>query len=154
MLEVMRVLAGYESSWVWTTGVDLHPQAEVKTATTTEAGAWQVSANSMHLAVELKKLVLARTGSVEPLKFQQAMKKHHTLAMEYIARLLRHTIAANGPVKRHDTEIDHYIRRSAVAEFMDILSPGSTNATFYSGHMSVHFSALGLWDRPDKLGRL
>ena len=48
------------------------------------------------------------------------MKSDHPLAMEYIARLLRHTIDANGPVKRH--EIDQWLRRDAVAEFETLLA--------------------------------
>src|SRR4051795_6864525 len=44
MLEVMRVLAGFESSWDWNAGVDTHNPTSI-TADTIEAGAWQVSAN-------------------------------------------------------------------------------------------------------------
>jgi len=36
--------------------------------------------------------------------------------MEYIARLLRDTVRHNGPVKHH--EIDDWLRRDAVEEFM------------------------------------
>jgi hypothetical protein len=100
MLEVMRVLAGHESLWRWNQGVDSNPQTEVKTATTTEAGAFQVSANSMNLAPELRHLVRSRVGSTDPIRFQHAMKRDHVLAMEYIARLLRNRIDANGPVLR------------------------------------------------------
>ena len=49
------------------------------------------------------------------------MKEDHALAMEYIARLLRHTVKANGPVLRH--EIDLWLRRDAVAEFQRLLDP-------------------------------
>src|SRR5215213_7762698 len=69
MLEVMRVLAGLESSWDWTEGRDVtNPTSN--TATTTEAGAWQVSANSMNFGPELKALVIARAGSAGGEKFQ------------------------------------------------------------------------------------
>jgi hypothetical protein len=120
MLEVMRVLAGFESSWNWNEGRDTTNSTSV-TPTTIEAGAWQVSANSMHFGKELKDLVLAQVGTLDGDRFQKAMKQNHELAMEYIARLLRRTTKHNGPVKRH--EIDHWLRRDAVAEFQAMLVP-------------------------------
>ncbi len=118
MLEVMRVLAGFESSWNWQAGVDTTNPTSV-TPITAEAGAWQVSANSIKFGPELKALVLATVGSVDGNAFQNAMKQDHFLAMEYIARLLRRTVDHNGPVKRH--EIDAWLRRDAVAEFQMLL---------------------------------
>ena len=118
MLEVMRVLAGFESSWNWNAGVDTNNPTST-TPDTIEAGAWQVSANSMAFGQELKDLVLSKVGSLDGNKFQQAMKQDHRLAMEYIARLLRRTVNHNGPVKRH--EIDEWLRRDAVAEFQALL---------------------------------
>src|SRR6185295_2246704 len=99
MLEVMRVLAGFESSW-----------------DSTEAGAFQVSANSMSFGPELKALVIAHAGAADGETFQAAMKSDHPLAMEYIARLLRRTVNHNGPVKRH--EIDEWLRKDAVDELL------------------------------------
>ena len=139
MLEVMRVLAGFESSWNWLEGVDTHPQRELKDAMTSETGAWQVSANSMRHP-ELRALVIARVGSDDPRKFQRAMKTDHRLAMEYIARLLRNTIAANGPVKRH--EIDVNVRRDAVEELLDLLNPRGSDWTFRKGQYIVPFFPL------------
>jgi hypothetical protein len=118
MLEVMRVLAGFESSWDWNEGVDPNNPTSV-TPDTIEAGAWQVSANSMNFGKELKDLVRAKIGTLDGTAFQQAMKQNHPLAMEYIARLLRRTTAHNGPVARH--EIDPWLRRDAVAEFHALL---------------------------------
>jgi hypothetical protein len=120
MLEVMRVLAGFESSWDWNAGVDVTNPTST-TPDTIEAGAWQVSANSMGFGEELKDLVLGKVGSLDGNDFQQAMKQDHELAMEYIARLLRRTVNHNGPVKRH--EIDAWLRRDAVIEFQDLLAP-------------------------------
>jgi hypothetical protein len=119
MLEVMRVLAGFESSWDWNAGADTTNPTSA-TSDTIEAGAWQVSANSMAFGQELKELVLAKVGSVDGNDFQQAMKQDHPLAMEYIARLLRRTVNHNGPVKRH--EIDSWLRKDAVSEFQVLLS--------------------------------
>jgi hypothetical protein len=118
MLEVMRVLAGFESSWNWNEGRDKTNKTSI-TPQTIEAGAWQVSANSMHFGQELKDLVLAKVGTLDGDAFQQAMKQDHALAMEYIARLLRRTTHHNGPVLRH--EIDHWLRRDAVAEFQALM---------------------------------
>ena len=73
----------------------------------------------MHLAPQLKALVQARIHTTDGTAFQAAMKQDHPLAMEYIARLLRVTVAANGPVKRH--EIDEWLSRSAVTEFQALL---------------------------------
>ena len=118
MLEVMRVLAGFESSWDWTEGRDTNNPSSF-TAMTTEAGAWQVSANSMNFGADLKKLVRRKVASLDGNAFQRAMKQDHELAMEYIARLLRHTTHHNGPVVRH--EIDPWLRRNAVEEFESLL---------------------------------
>lgn len=118
MLEVMRVLAGFESSWHWTEGRDTNNASSV-TAETIEAGAWQVSANSMNFGKELKDLVKKEVGKIDGKSFQKAMKENHPLAMEYIARLLRRTTCHNGPVLRH--EIDPWLRRDAVAEFQALM---------------------------------
>ena len=118
MLEVMRVLAGFESSWDWNAGRDITNPTSV-TPDTIEAGAWQVSANSMNFGQELKDLVLAKIGTLDGNAFQKAMKEDHPLAMEYIARLLRRTTHHNGPVLRH--EIDPWLRRDSVAEFESLL---------------------------------
>jgi hypothetical protein len=119
MLEVMRVLAGFESSWDWNAGRDTtNPTSD--TPNTIEAGAWQVSANSMAIGQELKDLVMNAVGSLDGNAFQNAMKTNHPLAMEYIARLLRRTVDHNGPVKRH--EIDAWLRPDAVEEILGLLS--------------------------------
>lgn len=118
MLEVMRVLAGFESSWNWNEGRDTNNPTSV-TPETTEAGAWQVSANSMQFGQELKELVQNAVGTLDGNAFQQSMKGNHFLAMEYIARLLRRTTKHHGPVSRH--EIDPWLRRDAVDEFEELL---------------------------------
>src|SRR6478736_5892647 len=70
MLEVMRVLAGFESSWRWGEGTDAAADKWAAKHHTTrspaeiEAGAWQVSANSMGFGLELKNLVLSTVGSL------------------------------------------------------------------------------------------
>jgi hypothetical protein len=118
MLEAMRVLAGFESSWDWNAGRDTSNPTSV-TPDTIEAGAWQVSANSMNFGQELEFLVLEKVGTTDGDAFQKAMKEDHMLAMEYIARLLRRTVKHNGPVLRH--EIDPWLRRDAVEEFEGLI---------------------------------
>lgn len=118
MLEVLRVLAGFESSWDWNADVDTHNPTSV-TPETMESGAFQVSANSMDLGQELKDLVLAQVGTLDPNSFRKAMKENHPLAIEYAARVLRRTVHHHGPVLRH--EIDPWLRRDAVEEFAGLL---------------------------------
>ena len=111
---------------------DTHNPTSI-TPNTIEAGAWQVSANSMSFGPELKDLVLRKVGSLDGNAFQRAMKRDHPLAMEYIARLLRRTVKHNGPVKRH--EIDEWLRRDAVEEFQTLLgtAPAMTMALSLEG---------------------
>lgn len=118
MLEVMRVLAGFESSWDWNADVDTTNPTSV-TPETMEAGAWQVSANSMNFGQELKDLVFAHVGTLDGTAFRKAMKENHPLAMEYVARLLRRTTRHHGPVRDH--KIDPWLRRDAVEEFAGLL---------------------------------
>jgi hypothetical protein len=118
MLEVLRVLAGYESSWDWNEGRDINNPTSV-TPETIEAGAWQVSANSMEYGQELRDLVVREAGSDDPDGFQAAMKDNHPLAMEYVARLLRRTTLHHGPVKNH--HIHPWLKHAAVDEFLELL---------------------------------
>jgi hypothetical protein len=118
MIEVMRVLAGFESSWDWNAGVDVSNPTSI-TPTTIEAGAWQVSANSMDISPELKAMVVGRIGTTDGNAFQAAMKSDHDLAMDYVAVLLRHTVNHHGPVKHH--KIDPWLRKDAVAETLALL---------------------------------
>src|SRR5437868_5792103 len=76
MLEVMRVLAGFESSWIWTDGVDTTNEASI-TKDTIEAGVFQVSADSMGWGKDLKDLVQKKVGSLDGNDFQRAMKTNH-----------------------------------------------------------------------------
>lgn len=120
MLEVMRVLAGFESSWNWKEGRDVKNTASSSPQNEVEAGAWQVSSNSMVFGKDLKALVADKVKSTDAVAFQSAMKTNHPLAMEYIARLLRHTVRANGPVLRH--KINEWLSPAAVKEFQELLT--------------------------------
>jgi hypothetical protein len=119
MLEVMRVLAGFESSWDWNEGVDTHNPSSI-TPDTIEAGAWQVSADSRNFGQELKDLILAKVGTFDGSAFQATTKANHPFAMEYVARLLRRTTQHHGPVKHH--EIDEWLKQDAVEELQTLLT--------------------------------
>jgi peptidoglycan hydrolase-like protein with peptidoglycan-binding domain len=122
MLEVMRVLAGFESSWKWNTGRDTTNPDE-DSPDTISAGPFQVSANSMGFGQDLRDLV-GPLGIRNPKRdgdaFQVLMKTNHTVAFNYISRLLRHTIRHNGPVKRG--EINPWLSRDAAKEFQQLLT--------------------------------
>jgi peptidoglycan hydrolase-like protein with peptidoglycan-binding domain len=132
MLEVMRVLSGFESGWDWNEGIDT-TRVAADSATNSEAGAWQVSSDSLAFGQDLKDLVKREVGTLDGLKFQKAMKANHPLAMEYVARLMRHTMKHNGPLYRdrskfkgklRDAEQSIYpwLSRAAVAEFQRLLA--------------------------------
>ncbi len=122
MLEVMRVLAGFESSWNWNEGVDKSAK-DRSNSVTQEAGAWQVSMDALPYGKDLQDLTTHAIGSTDYKDaelFQAAMKSNHSFAMEFVARLLRHTTHHNGPVLRH--EIDPWLSKDSAREFMDLLA--------------------------------
>ncbi len=68
MLEVLRVLAGFESSWNWDADVDTtNPKS--KTPCTKEAGIFQCSGNSMAFDKSLKQLLLVNSGKDDCVTF-------------------------------------------------------------------------------------
>ncbi len=134
MLEAMRVLAGFESSWKWSTGKDTQNPNE-NSSDTDSAGAYQVSANSMSFGQDLRDLV-ASHGILKPkqdgLKFQALMKTNHAVAFEYVARLMRHTMRHHGPLHKNrskfklelrkpEQSIFPWLSRDAVGEFQQML---------------------------------
>lgn len=133
MLEVMRVLAGFESSWDWKEGVDTSRLGK-DTPENSEAGAWQISYDARFLHMSLSDL-LFKNKINNGVVFQQAMKFNHPLAMEFVARLMRYNTRHNGPLYKGDERyairsslrdakhsIYPWLKRSAVAEFGIALS--------------------------------
>lgn len=100
MLEVMRVLAGFESSWDWKEGVDTSRLGS-DTPENSEAGAWQVSYDARRIHPDLTAL-LALEGVHDGVAFQRKMKFNHPLAMEFVARLMRFNTKHNGPLYKGD----------------------------------------------------
>jgi len=124
MLEVLRVLAGFETSWDWNHGVDITNHRSMHHAKSQEAGVFQVSFDSLKHRQDLLNVVTQKAGAeatTDPIVFDQAMRRNHILAMEYVARLLRHSIAHHGPIlNRH---IHPWLRRDAVQAFLGLLYP-------------------------------
>lgn len=146
MLEVLRVLGGFESSWDWTEGVD-ESNEDSDTPVEIEAGIFQVSANSMNFGDELRELVRREAGATDPTTFQREMKANHPLAIGYCARLLRRTVRHHGPVR--DFHIHPWLRRDAVAEFLSLLGSSPAAGAAADGLVSAGL-APGEEERPSR----
>lgn len=141
MLEVLRVLALFESGCKWTEGVDSSRRTPT-TKENAEAGAWQESWDARRLDPSLAAF-LKEKGVDDGLEFQQRMKMDHPLAIEFAARLLRIDVKnyeriANGPVRRgeerkktwpdrprlwkDEESIYPWLSRAAVEEFKSYLA--------------------------------
>ena len=122
MLEVLRVLGGFESSWDWNAGRDVtNPHSN--TACTEEAGIFQCSGDSMKFDASLKNLLQAASSVTDCDTFRATTKANHIFAIEYCARLLRFTVNHHGPLK-HKHALP-WLRKDAVAEISTFLSAGS-----------------------------
>lgn len=121
--ELLRCLAGFESSWDWNEGVDKTNHTSQTHIVGQETGIFQVSYDSLNLdngAKELHVCVAKYCGlPLDVQRFIDVMKVNHTFALEYAARLLRNNYFWDGPIKRH--EIDSSLSRAAVAEFCNLL---------------------------------
>jgi hypothetical protein len=142
MLEVMRVLALFESGGNWLEGVDTSKSVG-NNSDNEEAGAWQVSWDSRKLDHTLQDWLNAG-GVMDGKTFQHAMKYEHVNAMNFIAMLLRIDMSsydriANGPIRKgierqktwpnrrqlwdEHQSIYPWLSRDAVAEFQSLLTP-------------------------------
>lgn len=119
MLEVLRVLAGFESSWNWEAGRDENNPTS-GTPCTEEAGILQCSGNSMGFSPELKQLLIDAGGDGSCQSFIKTSKSNHPFALEYCARLIRVTTKHHGPIK--NGHIHPWLRRDAVDEIMRCLA--------------------------------
>jgi hypothetical protein len=118
MLEVLRVLGGFESSWDFNEGPDTsNPNSN--TPCTEEAGIFQCSGNSMDIDSSLKDLLRNAASATDCGTFQTTTKANHPFAFEYCARLIRFTVNHHGPIKhRH---IHPHLRRDAMGELLGFL---------------------------------
>lgn len=134
MLEVMRVHAGFESSWNWDEGVDTTNKSSMTNPDGAEAGAWQVSADSRRLGPVPLAMYEEIVGDLPTVnekarEFQRVMKCDHVAAMEYYAWLVRTNIKWAGPLLdsrftnlSHSAKILPWLNRDAVAEFQTLLA--------------------------------
>src|SRR5262249_53455703 len=106
MLEVLGVLAGRKRNWRWTEGVDRSKSVK-NTSRNEEAGAFQVSADSMGLDQGPKDYSHATLGATDDRTFITGMKSNHKFAIEYTARLLK----GHDPASRDD-RASSYSRRA------------------------------------------
>lgn len=120
MLEVMRVHAGFESSWNWDEGVDVTNESSMRNINGQETGIFQVSFDSTWIDNNAMQPFAVAHGIGTVGSFIPAMKANHALALEYYARLVRVSIQWAGPLKRH--EIDPWLSHAAVQEFQNLLS--------------------------------
>ena len=120
MLEVFRVLGGFESSWNFNAGRDItNPTSN--TPCTEEAGIFQCSGNAMKLDSSLENLLGSVAGGQTNCENSIVVtKQNHRFAIEFCARLLRFTVNHHGPVKHK--KINPFLRRDAVSEFQGFLS--------------------------------
>jgi hypothetical protein len=130
LLEVLRVLGGFESSWRWDAGIDVtNPTSN--TPCTEEAGIFQCSGNSMRsgrimepppkpsLREVFEQYGGAGEGDHACNQFRKLTKDNHAFAFEYCARLLRITTKHHGPVKRE--EIHAWLSVDAMNEIEGML---------------------------------
>lgn len=118
MLEVMRVHAGFESSWHWKEGVDVTNATSLVHKEGQETGIFQVSFDSTYLGHGAMKPYAEEKGIGTADHFIKEMKCNHTLAMDYYARLVRVSIAWAGPLKRK--EVLPFLSKEAVTEFQKL----------------------------------
>lgn len=124
LMEVMRVHAGFESSWNWREGVDVTNRTSQRDINGQETGIFQVSFNSTWLKGKAMEPFALANGIGTPHRFIERMKEDHALALRYYALLSRVSVAWAGPILRH--ELHPELRRDAMEEFMGILSTGWT----------------------------
>ena len=132
LLELMRVLAGFESSWNWNEGVDTTNKLSMENINGQETGAWQVSFDSLGLQDmgsnnNLRACVVAHCRVVSVDAVLVNMKINHVFAMEYAARLLRNSFRWDGPVLRH--EVDQWLSRDSVDQIRGLLLGSQPHAS-------------------------
>ena len=133
MLETLRVLAGFESSWDWNAGRDVtNPNSN--TSCTEEAGIFQCSGDSMNIEDSLADLLMDQAGRKDCETFKSTTKSNHKFAIEYCARLIRFTVNHHGPIKYK--KINPWLRRDSMFEFMEFLEKVGEYATPHWPHQN------------------
>jgi hypothetical protein len=119
MLEVMRVLAGFESSWNWNQGKNTTSTAPAAI----EAGAWQVKCGLVGVWAGAQGSCAHPGRLAEGERFPTGHEAESSARDGVYRPLTAPNVDHNGPVKRH--EIDPWIRKDAVMEFQDLVYPAT-----------------------------
>lgn len=121
MLELLRVLAGFESNWHWNEGVDTTNNRSLSDIKCQEAGIFQISYDSTGLdrSGKLKEFLQSK-GINNAAQFILKIKQDHVLEFEYAIRLLRISYRWDGPIKRG--EINSSLNKDAVEEFRTLIT--------------------------------
>jgi len=124
MLEVLRVLGGFESSWRHTAGVDTTNQSSMANKCGEEAGIFQTSQNATYFGADLKFMQIEEcknyTQKTTCLNFiacskdSSGNKANRKFVYDFTSLLLRKTVNHHGPVKRK--EINPWLSKACVAE--------------------------------------
>lgn len=120
MMEAMRVHGMFESSGIWTCGVDTTNANSVAHIEGQETGVFQVSWDSHHFDQSLEDCIDRYCDDSVPQCFIDTMKTNHLFACEYYARLVRFNIAWAGPLVHK--LIVPYLSRAAMVEFQAAIS--------------------------------
>lgn len=125
MLESLRVLGGFESSWRHTAGVDTTNPSSMANKCGEEAGIFQTSQNATYFGTDLKFMQIDMckdyTQKTICLNFiacskdSAGNKANRKFVYDFTSLLLRRTVNHHGPVKRK--EINKWLSRACVAEF-------------------------------------
>lgn len=124
MLEVLRVLGGFESSWRHTVGRDITNQNSMPNGCGEEAGIFQTSQNATYFGADLKFMQIDQCKNytqkticlnfIACSKDSPGNKANRKFVYDFTSLLLRRTVNHHGPVKRK--EINKWLSRSCVAE--------------------------------------
>lgn len=125
MLEVLRVLGGFESSWDHSEGIDANNPSSAQNKCREEAGIYQTSQNATYFGTDLKFMQIDQCKNytqeniclnfIECSKDSRGNKANRKFIHSFTALLLRKTVNHHGPVKRK--EINKWLRPACVAEF-------------------------------------
>lgn len=125
MLEALRVLGGFESSWRHTAGLDTTNASSATNKCQEEAGLWQSSQNATYFGADLKFMQIDQCKNytqkniclnfIACSKDSAGNKANRKFVYDFTSLLLRKTVNHHGPVKRK--EINPWLSRACVAEF-------------------------------------
>lgn len=124
MVESLRVLGGFESSWKHTAGLDTTNASSAQSKCREEAGLFQCSQNATYFGDDLKALQKDQCKSytqktvclnfIACSKDSAGNKANRKFVYDFVSLLVRKTIRHHGPLVRK--EINPWLKKSCVAE--------------------------------------